>query len=173
MYQTNLFKGGVDVNLANKLNEYPLQLAIRFNKLDVLKAMLNRSDILLRNLGNHYDPLLDACEKDLTEMSVLLIENGAEIDAKDNSQLWTPLMHAITNNNEIIILKLLEKGCSLDTVDEDGNTPCHMAVLNENEYILKHLLNHNAPKNLVNNENMTPLDIAKFNEDDICIRLLS
>ena len=160
--------------MANSLDEYPVQLIIRHNKVEALKAMLTNADVYLRTFDNGYSPLADACEKDLTEVSILLIENGADINFQDEEQSWSPLMWAVSNGNETIALKLLEqKNCDVDLVDVEGNTCVHLAVMAENEVLLKYLLAKNANKNVINSENATPLQIAKENDDEICIKLLS
>jgi ankyrin repeat protein len=106
-------------------------------------------------------------------LAVLLIENGADLNVQDKDQLWSPLMHSISNNNETILLKLIEKNCDVNKVDIDGNNALHLAVLSENEYFLKYLLKMDPNKNVLNNENQTPLDLAKLSEDEIIINILS
>lgn len=166
-------KGGIDINKPNKVKEFPLELAIRFNKIDALRSMLNRKDICLDSLENEYCPLLDACEKDLTEIAIMLIECGADVNVCDNDQEWTPLMHSICNNNELIAAKLIEKRADLNACDFNGNSAVHLAVLNDNDFILSLLLKNNADKNTLNIENMSPLDLAKINESEECVKLLS
>ncbi len=117
--------------------------------------------------------ILDACEKDLTDICLLLIEYGVDVNVQDGDQLFTPLMHAVNNDNEILAKKLIESKADLNTQDLDGNTALHYAVLSENEYIVRILLNANAQRDLRNAENLTPLDIAKFNEDETIIQLLT
>jgi len=165
------------VNVPNKKDQLPIELVIRRNKINVLKCMLKRDDIKLGQLKNGYSPLVDACEKDLTELGLLLIDAGADLNARDNNdrdgQMWTPLMHSVSNNNEILTTKLVEKGADLDAVDLNGNSVVHMAVINDNEFILGLLLKRNAQRNLLNNDNLSPLDLAKLNESEECIKLLS
>ena len=169
-----LIKGGVDVNIPNNLKEYPLQLAIQFNKKDAAKSMLNQKKIFLNTFeATGYNPLIDAAEKDLTEISVLLIENGADLNVCDKEQLWTPLMHAITNSNEILVEKLLTHKCGVNNVDADGNTPLHLAVQSGNEFLIKSLLKASPNKTIRNKQNQTPADIACALEDETAIKLLS
>lgn len=167
-----LIKGNVDVNRPNNQKEYPIQLVLKYNKVDVLREMLKVNDFYLGTLDNGYNALLDACENDLTDAAILLIENGADLNVCDQDQLWTPLMHAICNSNEVIVAKLLENNCDLSAVDFNGNTPVHLAVLTENDFILKLLLKRNPQKNIRNKEDLTPLEIAKLNEDENSIKLL-
>ena len=136
--------------------------------------MLKSRDLNAGTLPNGYNPLLDACENDLTDMALLLIESGrSDIDLSVQKEdqdgdepNWTPLMHSILNNNEQLALKLIERKSYLDLVDTDGNTALHLAVLAENDYLVKCLLRANANKEIKNKEGLRPLDIAKLNEDE-------
>ena len=163
------------MNFANKLNEYPLQLAVKFNKMDLVRSMLKQSDHLnLNTYENNFNPLLYACANDETELACLFSDvSGVDLNAIDEEQNWPPLMHAIYNNNETLIAKLLEKQCRLDTVDVNGDSPLHLAVYNENDFVVKLLLKFNASKSVRNNDLQTPLDIAKVNESEDLIPLLS
>ena len=168
------YKGGLDVNKPNRKNEYPIELIIRHNKIDVLRSILKRSDLKVNQLKNGYCPLIDACEKDLTDMSMLLIDAGADLNIVDeDGENWTPIMHAVSNNNEVLVSRLVEKGADLSLSDSAGNTVVHMAVLNDNDFILSLLLARNASKNALNDENLSPIDLAKLNESEECIRILS
>ena len=148
-------------------------MIIRFNKIEVLKALLKNPENYLRTFETGYSPLIDACEKDLTEMSILLIENGADVNFQESGQGWFPLMFAVSNNNDVIVRKILEKECNVNLADFDGNTCLHLATSSDNEVLVKYLLDKNANKNVVNKDNESPLSIAKENEDEYCIRLLS
>lgn len=171
----SLIIGRIDVNKPNKRDEYPIELAIRHNKIDILKSMIRREDCDLGRLKSGYSPLLDACEKDLTEAAMLLIDSDkSDVNIRDtNDEMWTPLMHAIGNNNELLVSKLLEKGADVDVVDTNGNSALHTAVINDNEYIVAMLLRYNARKDLLNRENLSPLDLAKINESEECVKLLN
>jgi ankyrin repeat protein len=70
IYSINFFVclGRVNVNKPNDMGEYPLQIAIRLNKIDAVKEMLKKNDVYINSFDNGYNPLLDACEKDLTEI---------------------------------------------------------------------------------------------------------
>lgn len=169
----SLIKGKLDPNLPNKSGQYPIQLAIKFDKKTIVEILLKAENIFIGTMQNGYNPLLDACENDLTDICTMLIDNGADINSRDQDQKWTPLMHSICNNNEILVKKLLDQKCDLSLVDFNQNTPLHLAVLTENEYILKLLLKFIPNKDMENSENLTPLQIAKLNEDEISIQLLS
>lgn len=165
------FQGGLNVNKPNKKFEYPIELAIRFNKVEVVKAMVKCGNLMLDKFDHEYCPLIDACEKDLTEIGLILIEAGAKINTIDRD--LSPLIYSVSNNNEILTAKLVEKGANLFQIDSNGNSVVHLAVLNENEFIMTLLLKFNAPKDLLNYDNLSPLDLAKINESEEFIKLLN
>lgn len=167
-----LIKGGFDTNIANKLKEYPIELAIKFNQTIVVDTMLQLNQTFLGTLETNYNPLLDACEKDLTDLAILLIRNGtSDLNITDKAQGWSPLMYAITNNNETLVGKLIDNKCSISDVDNEGNSPLHLAVLNENEYLIRLLLKSNPNKSIRNTENQTAYDLAKVVDEDIAMIL--
>lgn len=168
-----LIKGKLDPNMPNKTGQYPIELAIKFDKRKIVEILLKAENIIIGTMENGYNPLLDAFENDLTDICIMLIDNGADINSRDQDQKWTPLMHSICNNNEILVKKLLDHKCDLNLVDFNQNTPLHLAVLTENEFILKILLKHIPNKDIENSENLTPLQIAKLNDDERSIQLLS
>lgn len=164
------------MNKPNLKDEYPIELIIKFNKIQVLNSLLERADVNLNKLKNGYYPLVDACEKDLTDACIFLINAGANVNPmslkEQKEKMWTPLMHAISNNNEVLVTKLVDKGADLYATDFNGNTVVHMAVLIDNQLILAFLLSRNAPKCFLNNDQMSPLDLAKLNQSEECIQLL-
>ena len=153
-----------------------MELAIKLNKIQVFDFLLKSktiSNILLDSLSNGYKPLLDACENDLTEIAMKLVNAGANLNIEDEKYLnWTPIMYAISNLNEQLIIYFIENGSNVNHTDYEMNTPLHIATETENEFIVKKLLNAGAKKNVINNEKISPLDIAKTNEDDTMVSLL-
>jgi ankyrin repeat protein len=165
----------LDLNAPNKKNEYPLELAIKFNQTNVVRSMLETKNLSLciKKDTFQYYPLIDCCEKDLTEIAVMLIENGADINEYDNKeQKWTPLMYAITNKNQLIVEKLVSYKCNVNIVDGEGNTPLHLAAMSSDEHLVKSILKLQPDRKLKNSSDQTPYDIAMENEDDSLINLM-
>ena len=159
--------------MPNKLQEYPIQLAIKFNKLEVIKSMFKLNKVYIGTLKTGYNPLLDATEKDLTELALLIIDYaGSNIDvlnACDEEQQWTPLMHAITNNNDVVVKKLIDHHCEINNVDIDGNTPLHLAIINEHEYLIKVLVKSCPSLTIRNKEGKNAKQLAKLVDEDLSL----
>jgi ankyrin repeat protein len=167
------FEGGANLNKANKLKEYPLQLASKFNKIALIKYLLKLDKVNLNTYENEFNPLIYACSSDETEIACMLAENpNVNVDVMDKEQGWTPLLHAVSNNNEQIVARLLDRKCNLDCVDLNGDSAAHLAVMNESDLVLKQLIRAGASKFIRNKENKTPLDIAKENESEDLIQIL-
>jgi uncharacterized protein len=134
-------------------------------------------------------PLHVAAQKDSLVMSRILVRHQANLEAQD-SQGYTPLLKALIARNTIIadfLVKsgarlepdkalhitaslgsadrdvidfLLKRGASLDSQDEDGNTPLHIAILNDQRVVVKYLINRGARLDISNKASLTPLALA-------------
>lgn len=132
--------------------------------------MLEQRIVFLESLETGYNALLDACERDLTDVATLIMDNGrCDINAVDKEQKWTPLMHAITNNNELVTKRLLEKHSDFNNMDIEGNTPLHLAVMNENENLIKLLLKHCPSLTIKNKDNMTAKELALTIDENLSL----
>ena len=74
--------------------------------------------------------LMLACQNGHTEIAALLIEKGADKEAKDNLG-WTPLMAAACQNGHTEIAALLiDKGAHKEAKDNNGWTALMIACQN-------------------------------------------
>ncbi|MDQ7823923.1 MAG: ankyrin repeat domain-containing protein [Candidatus Eremiobacteraeota bacterium] len=97
----------------------------------------------------------------------LLIESGADINARGACGM-TPLYAAVTNNQKEMVLFLLKKGGSSmtkteaipSTGDLGGNTPLHMASMFCDREVVKAMLDRGAKVNVKNVTGATPLHFA-------------
>ena len=71
--------------------------------------------------GRHF---IMACQNGHEAIVSLLLEKGADVNAKNNDG-WTPLHWASENGHEAIVSLLLEKGADVNAKDNDGETPLH------------------------------------------------
>jgi ankyrin repeat protein len=96
------------------------------------------------------------------EISELLIENGAEIDAVDNKG-ESPIFIAVKANNMKMVKLLKEKGANLETDNYTGYSILHYAAeIHNNTYILEYLI-RNTSNDAINTKNIkeeTPLHLA-------------
>ncbi len=67
---------------------------------------------------------------------MLLIEKGADINARNNEGR-TPLLYATVTNNTELSRLLIEKGADIHAKDNDGYTPLQIANGNKNMEIMR------------------------------------
>jgi len=100
--------------------------------------------------------LFDAVRQDnLSEVSDL-INNGADIEARDNAG-QTPLHIAAYHGFTDIANFLITKGAEIDSTDNREGTPLHWAAVNKNQDIIILLIKHGANLNKEDKFYMTPL----------------
>jgi ankyrin repeat protein len=79
------------------------------------------------------------------EVVKLLLEKGADLEAKDPKSGRTPLSWAASNGHEAVVKLLLEKGAELESKDPgSGRTPLSWAASNGREAVVKLLLEEGA-----------------------------
>jgi ankyrin repeat protein len=124
------------------------------------------ADVDAKNFAGWTSLHLAAANKNLKDVAKLLLENEANVNAKNDG--WTPL-HIATRSGQLDIAKLLlENGADFDAKAIDGLTPLHTAILYEQLDIAKLLLENGADVNaklIRKNGNdvidvLTPLDLA-------------
>jgi len=122
-------------------------------------------------------PLLCAVESDKTEVSTLLIERGANINASDKGG-HTPLMLAAQNNNKRLVRLLLDRGADVNAIGYIGRayriaySPLMMAqeAKEDDPAITEMLLSGGAKVN--GPDTLTALDYAIFKKRRRSVRIL-
>jgi ankyrin repeat protein len=112
------------------------------------------------NTSDHVDPW--------TEVVKLLLENGAQINARDEEGR-TPLIEAASYSRFATVKVLLERGADLEASDNHGNTAllaaacdCAIAPMPDTDVIVELLMKRGANINARNNDAETPLMIASY-----------
>lgn len=67
----------------------------------------------------------------------LLIQNGADVNAKDTFRSWTPIHYAAFEDRKDVIRLLIEKGASVSARDDRGVTASEIAD-EQGYWLLKH-----------------------------------
>lgn len=120
------------------------------------------ADILLRNgaviseKNKHGTPLLSvAISRNQTiDMINLLIENGLDINAKNNQDV-TPLMYAVIENREDIVKLLVDKGADISARDNKGQSA--FLYVENNPSLVDFFLDRGEDINQQNNKGETLL----------------
>ena len=116
------------------VNEYaddgftPLGLACYFGQFEVARYLvLKGADVNLpSNNGFHVFPIHSAAAGDYTDITRMLIDNGAKVNVKQQAGA-TPLHSAAQNGNLELLILLLENGAETDARMEGGKLPADLA----------------------------------------------
>ncbi len=88
-----------------------------------------------------------------------LLENGAEVDARNKSGR-TPLHEAAATGRRAVVQLLLDRKADPNATDRSGNTPGHLAAAEGYKAVLEALLTAGADPNAKSTDGMTPLHRA-------------
>ena len=103
--------------------------------------------------------LLDVAKKGDKKALYTLIENGADLNIKDNEGRTALIWASIKENFEIVKL-LVENGADLDIKDNEGKTALIWASIKENFKIVKFLVENGADLDIQDNSGRTFFRIA-------------
>lgn len=170
-----LLENNADVNLALGYST-PLTEAMYDEEL-VRKLIDLGADVNLGAELTGFTPLMASLNN--IAIAELLIEKGADIEAKDDDDI-NALVYASTYNNEEMVKFLLEKGADANTVCEIENehidispTPLMNAAYRGNTNIINMLLENGADINYTTDYGMTALMMAaSFNQFEAAKTLL-
>ena len=95
------------------------------------------------------------------EVAELLIDNGADVNAKDIDG-WTPLRKAAWHGRKEIVELLIANGADVNPQDVNGWTPLHQAARNGHKEIAELLIAKGADVTAKNEDGETPLDWANW-----------
>ncbi|KAL8407811.1 hypothetical protein RB594_006580 [Gaeumannomyces avenae] len=132
-----------------------------------------RSAIIEAGYKEHgHTPLRWAAEEGCEAFTRLLIENGADIEAKDSDRR-TPLHYAAGYGHEAVARLLAEQGADIEAKDRDRRTPLHWAACNGHEAVVNLLVaTGEAEVNAKDNYGRTPLSWAAGNGHEAVVKLL-
>ena len=118
-----------------------------------------------------------ACISGYYSIVELLIENGADVNVKDNHR-WTPLHRAVLWEHIPIIKLLIIKGADVNAADNDGFTPLHIAAKWDHFESAKLLIDKGANPNAMtlrfepSYTCRTPMELAYLNNRTKVARVL-
>ena len=121
-----------------------------------LKEVIDPGD----EFGNDLYLIHDAAIQGQFHVAKILLQNGADVNAKNNNQ-YTPLHHAADKGHSKIAELLIQSGADVHAKSSYQSTPLHYAARNGYLEVVEVLLNHGARKDLKGYWNRTPLQEAE------------
>lgn len=132
-------------------------------KADLVESILKR-DITTRDAvdDDGYTPLHRAAYSNNVEIAKILLEHGANVNAKTEFE-WTPLHSAVKWSNAECAALLLQHGTDVNAVSQGQQTALHIAatVSNCRETAMTLMMEPNCNTAALNNSNETAAEIAR------------
>lgn len=116
-------------------------------------------------------PLMISAIDSYNDIGLYLIEQGANINAKDKKGT-NAFMYAAYSNSIILLKKFIELKVNVNDVDENGNTALMKAVLKSNSLAIKILLEAGADPNIRNKRGFNVFDYVYSHVKDGNDRIL-
>ena len=174
-----LLEAGADPNAAGPDGQTPLMLVARGNNVAAAKMLVERgAKAGARESQRQQTALMWAAANHQGPMTRLLIEAGADLDAKTAPDMMTPLvsaepraqprspggmtalMFAAREGCLACVEALIEKGAAINLPDPEGVTPLLWAIWNTRFDVAKYLIAHGANVNRWDWWGRTPLYLA-------------
>jgi ankyrin repeat protein len=164
-----LLKHGADADAANDDGKSLLHLLserrIRDegNALDLIRLSLGYGADVNRRDEKKQTPLLLAMRQGSSKLVKILLENGADSNAKnDNGKTSLHMLSGHLMNEEDAVDRarlLLEHGAEVNIRDNDNQTPLLLAMGRDLFKLVRTLIEHGADADAANNGSKTPLHI--------------
>src|SRR5215831_938716 len=174
-----LLDAGADPNAAGADGQTPLMLVARGTNLAAARMLLDKgASMKAAESQRQQTALMWAAANRQGPMTRLLVERGAELDAKTATDLMTPLvsgepraqprspggmtalMFASREGCLECVAAMIERGASIDLPDPEGVTPLLWAIWNTRFDVAKYLIEHGANVNRWDWWGRTPLYLA-------------
>lgn len=177
-----LLDAGSDANHNDPVGRAPLSKAVLNDDYAATRELLahganpdkadpyNSVDDPYDSAESGFPPLSDAVAIRNENISLLLIESGANPNATDPDG-FAPLDDAVSTRQTSVAQALLDAGADANRADPFGRTPLSQAVRNGDAAIAQDLIAHGANPNAVDPEGYTPINDA-VNDDNVPIASL-
>lgn len=186
-----LLNNGSDINAKDYLGTTALMSAVISGDADTVKLLLDRGadvnakdnqgfTVLMNSSFRRYDPatgqpmpFTSSQLMDEVKIHKLLLDKGADINAKDNQYGDTALAHLALLGFTNTVALLLDRGADINAKNNAGETALiSLAGVADETDSVRLLLARGANINAVNNAGETALGVAKRNGNKVFMRLL-
>jgi hypothetical protein len=154
------FKGHVSTASPTKPKATPLYYAVLCGFRDLVQRLIGTRPEDVNSIGGYYvTPLHAALVKGHTEITILLLQHGADSNALDRDKI-SPLQKATRSGRVDIVQLLLEHHADVNLPNEYGQTPLWLASSEGELEVARLLLRNGADAELRDNLGQTPLKTA-------------
>ncbi|EFR03483.1 ankyrin repeat domain-containing protein 52 [Nannizzia gypsea CBS 118893] len=155
-----LVNSGANIDAKARDGSYPLYLSVRYGYEKIAKFLIAKG-ASTNILHSGWTLLITAAHFGHEAVARLLVDEGLDVDAKDNEDLRV-LVHAAIGGNERVVLLLIDKGADINKADSRSTsskrtTLLHYASKNGHREVVERLLDKGADVNAWDNDSKTPL----------------
>ncbi|ORX44704.1 ankyrin [Piromyces finnis] len=167
-----LIKKGADLNIQDNIRkDTALTMACQhYQNAIIIKDLITQGKANV-NLANREGntPLILACQNDIVNVVKLLIDFGADINARNFIDKSSALQITINNCNYSMMKYLLDHNADIDIVNKNGDTSLILACKINNKYMAEYLIKCKSNKDIKNLEgNTAKMIINNNNYHSIC-----
>jgi len=146
--------------------------AIQGGALDEVKKIIIEGRDPNKPFGDGLTPLHAAVIRNQEPVVILLLQQGAKVDAKERTTGATPLHLTAVYGRDKLAKLLIQKGADVNERMKFGITPLHTAAQFRQLQVAELLLNKKADINRADDEGYTALHFAAQNGDEETVRVL-
>eukprot|EP00833_Pecoramyces_ruminatium_P014841 jgi/Orpsp1_1/1188873/evm.model.d7180000067864.1 len=161
-----LIEKGADLDIQDTLHQdTALTLACtQYQNSIIIKDLIIRgkANINLAN-GEGNTPLILACQNDIINIPKLLVDYGAEINARNTQDQSSALLVTINSCNYSMMKYLIDHGADINIRNCRGETPLMIACKINNKYMAEYLLKRKPDKTIHDCDGHTAKDITILN----------
>jgi len=118
-------------------------------------------------IDKEQSPLIKAILENDKDAIISLVEQGADVNAKDDDGNTALMLAVDEQNNGDIVKCLVEHGADINAKNDDGETALIWAALDSgNENVVKYLVEKGADVNIKGEEGQTPLMCAALRSNN-------
>ena len=164
-----LIEIGASVNAKNLDGQTPLYLAAKSKQYSTLKLLIkNRANVdeLCPDLSALHIAAVNGDE----ELAKIVIDNKADLNIKTATKGETPLLHAISNHQNVADL-LIRSGGDVNLSDKNW-IPLTKAIDYNKTECVRHLIEKEADLNMIDPKGWTPIKKAILKDNLDILRLL-
>lgn len=172
-----LLEAGAEVDALSKHETTPLYwAAARPSGAAKVELLLAAGATVKSTASNGKTPLHSAAQAGMVDTARLLIEAGADVDARSTGGYYpgtTPFMEAAEGGHRDVLALLLANGAEVNAADtsewnEGGRTALFLAVERGDPETVQWLLDNGADASATRNDGYTALDVADvYGAEDI------
>ena len=169
---TYLVEHEADVNLPDRTGWTPLMWAAWTDSPASARMLIARGARLDAVDNDGLTPLAIAAQNAKVKTVPVLLDSGADVNARVTKGGYTPLMLASLSGSSVLASSLIEHGADANAVNSGGVTALMIAAAGNHPAIAELLLQAGADINARSEDGRTALGIARANSNDAVAKVL-